>query len=50
MKFKPGENLPVSARAVLAATGHDTGTVIYEGPTGAADPTSQPRPSQKAGS
>jgi predicted nuclease of predicted toxin-antitoxin system len=38
VKFKPGENLPASAAAVLASAGHDAGTVSGEGLTGAPDP------------
>ncbi len=38
MKFKPGENLPASAAAILAGAGHDVDTVPGEGLTGAPDP------------
>ena len=38
MKFKPGENLPASAAAILASAGHDVDTVPAEGLTGALGP------------
>ena len=37
MKFKPDENLPVSATAILAGAGHDVDTVTHEGLIGAPD-------------
>ena len=37
MKFKPGENLPASATAILASAGHDVDTVTHEGLIGAPD-------------
>ena len=37
MKFKPGENLPASATAILTSAGHDVDTVTHEGLTGAPD-------------
>lgn len=39
MRIKLDENLPVSAKAVLAARGHDVDTVAEEQLTGAPDPT-----------
>jgi predicted nuclease of predicted toxin-antitoxin system len=37
VKFKPDENLPVPSAAILASAGHDAGTVLAEGLTGATD-------------
>lgn len=39
MRIKLDENLPVSAKAVLSAHGHDVDTVAEEQLTGAPDPT-----------